>query len=1077
MRIAFEKFLLLSVLLSGLQSFAEVRVWEGTLQLIVYDEGQPDVNPPFDEIASAIDYPYTLRENLTDRKTQHNLRAVYLENEYLKCVVLPDLGGHLYTCTDKINGQSMFYANPSIKKARISLRGAWAAFGIEFNFPVSHNWVSLSPVDYAFSTQPDGGASVTVGNIDRVYGMEWTVELVLRPRSTVLEERVTLSNRSDVRHRFYWWNNAAVQVWNDSQICLPTLFMAAHGFAEVDTWPVNLKGKDLSIVGNQTDGTVSRFMHETREPFFGVWHPKTNAGVVHYADYGELPAKKLWSWGADTRGKVWRKALSDNDSAYIELQAGLFRNQETYAYLEPRQSLQFSEYWMPVREIGGVTRANLAGALNLSRSGDKLIAALNVNQSMAGATVRLMGGNSVLRESTLDLSPGHTWSTTLAATEKKYTFELRDSAGAVRLRHTEREYDWTPPREVNTGRQARYEIPEPAARTEDDWLQQGDREESNGTVLRALASYEEALRKYPTSYSLCKAAGRLTASLGRYEEAVRFLEPLADRNTTDAEIAYYLGIAYEGIGRDRKARFQFESARRMPELRAAASVRLAEFLSRQGDLQGAISSMKVAIESAPGDARAHEELVALLRAADEGEAAQTLAETSHHRFPTSYFLSEELGTPELAHLAADPYRILNVAEQYMRLGLFEAAFHVLARQYPPVPADQMEPASIAPSDHPLIVYYRAYCEQKLQRPAAQEFAAAARLTTQYVFPSGPQVVAVLRSALQSHPEDANAHFLLGSAYVSQGQNDAGLGEWEKARASGAKISTLDVDMGRILLRIRKQPENALAAFRRGLQDDPRNAAVYLGIDQTLSLLCRPAQERIAALEAYPDPANMPQPLVFELALNRAESEDFAAARATFEHRTFISGEGDTDVRQVWLEIRLQEALSLGRARQCGPFLAMVSNLAAPVPSLDFTHDGLQSLLENSRTHYLVGEMESKCGETQRAQASFTEAAKGANAEDITWAARATRRLLGSRDAAVWKQRLSEALVTAKANSLAGGRDTSFWFYNVAILERELGDQAADASLDQALLLPDRQLVYHLCRLARLVQGAPASAAH
>jgi hypothetical protein len=48
--------------------------------------------------------------------------------------VLPDIGGHLYTCTDKINGQSLFYANPSIKKAVIGYRGAWAAFGVEFNF-------------------------------------------------------------------------------------------------------------------------------------------------------------------------------------------------------------------------------------------------------------------------------------------------------------------------------------------------------------------------------------------------------------------------------------------------------------------------------------------------------------------------------------------------------------------------------------------------------------------------------------------------------------------------------------------------------------------------------------------------------------------------------------------------------------------------------------------------------------------------------------------------------------------------------------------------------------------------------
>ena len=70
----------------------------------------------------------------------------------------------------------------------------------------------MSPVDFAFARNADGSASVWVGNIDRPYGMQWTVELRLRPGSALLEQRVTLYNRSDVRHRFYWWNNAAVRV-------------------------------------------------------------------------------------------------------------------------------------------------------------------------------------------------------------------------------------------------------------------------------------------------------------------------------------------------------------------------------------------------------------------------------------------------------------------------------------------------------------------------------------------------------------------------------------------------------------------------------------------------------------------------------------------------------------------------------------------------------------------------------------------------------------------------------------------------------------------------------------------------
>src|SRR4051812_25353322 len=158
-----------------------VRAWEGHLDLPTYEEGLPDVNPPFDVFESRrFNYPYTMRENLTDRRAVTRWRTLNLENEHLKVVVLPDLGGHLYSCIDKANGQDLFYANGSIKKARVSNRGAWTALGIEFNFPVSHNWVTVSPVDYAIRRNADGSASLWVGNLDRVYGMQWRVALTLR---------------------------------------------------------------------------------------------------------------------------------------------------------------------------------------------------------------------------------------------------------------------------------------------------------------------------------------------------------------------------------------------------------------------------------------------------------------------------------------------------------------------------------------------------------------------------------------------------------------------------------------------------------------------------------------------------------------------------------------------------------------------------------------------------------------------------------------------------------------------------------------------------------------------------------
>src|SRR6188474_2160589 len=261
-----------------------VRVWEDHLDLPTYEEGLPDVNPPFDVFETQrFNYPYTLRHNLTDRRAVTTWRTLNLENEYLKVVVLPDLGGHLYSCVDKATGADMFYANGSIKKARVSYRGAWTALGIEFNFPVSHNWVTVSPVDYALERDPDGSASIWVGNQDRVYGMQWRVALTLRPGQARLEQDVALYNPSDTRHRFYWWNNAGVRVWDDSRIEYPQRFTAAHGFRAIDTWPVNQAGVDLTVVGNHKFGPVSEFSHGSREPFMGVYHPRTRAGVVHYS--------------------------------------------------------------------------------------------------------------------------------------------------------------------------------------------------------------------------------------------------------------------------------------------------------------------------------------------------------------------------------------------------------------------------------------------------------------------------------------------------------------------------------------------------------------------------------------------------------------------------------------------------------------------------------------------------------------------------------------------------------------------------------------------------------------------------
>ena len=499
----------------------------------------------------------------------HDWRAVYLENEYLKCSVLPDIGGHLYTCTDKMSGQSMFYDNPSIKKAAISYRGAWAAFGIEFNFPVSHNWVSMSPVNFAFAKHEDGSASVTVGNIDRVYGMEWSVELVLRPKSTVLEERVRLNNRSDVRHRFYWWNNAGVKAWDDSRIVYPMRFAATHGFTEIHPWPVDTDGVDYSLLRNHTRRGRSRCSPTaagSRSWAYGIPRP-TSARFTSLTTQNCLPKKSgRGEWMPTDWIGVKRSPITT--AAYLEVQGGLFRNQETYAFLEPRQVIRFSEYWMPVRGIGGISRANLAGVASLARKDNGLVTGFNANQAIPQASVSILNGKQVLFHEKQDLVPERTWTHELANAEAgaKYTIVIQDAKGATLLRQTEGEYDWIPESEIHVGPQPSYQIPVAEKRSYDDWMQLGNDDELNGRNLRALDTYNQVLEKFPNSFSAQKAAGRLAAELLRFEEAKTFLEPLHLRDTSDTEISYYLGMAYDGLGEVQHARTAYEQAERLPVL-------------------------------------------------------------------------------------------------------------------------------------------------------------------------------------------------------------------------------------------------------------------------------------------------------------------------------------------------------------------------------------------------------------------------------------------------------------------------------------------------------------------------------
>lgn len=1080
---------------------AETSVRQGTLTLPTYEEGLPDVNPRFDLFARRpfLIYPYTARTNLTDRRADRTWRTLELENEYLKLVVLPDLGGRIYSCVDKATGAEMFYANPSIKFADVAYRGAWVALGVEFNFPVSHNWATVSPVDFGTVRHEDGSASVWVGTIDRPYGMQWRVELRLRPGRSLLEQTTTLYNRSDVRHRFYWWTTASVRADGDSHILYPMEFSASHHFADVDTWPVDSTGVDLSYPRNHLAGFVSRFVHGSREPFMGVYHPATDSGMVHVALHHDMPGKKIWSWGWDDEGKDWRRALSDDQSAYLEVQAGLFRNQETYAFLEPHQLLRFRETYQPVRKIGGYSRASDEGVVHVRRGeGEALRVGLNVTRAVRGGRIVVREGTATVGEEALTLEPSGAFDRTFVGLTAAgpYTVEVQDGSGRVLLAHTEGGYDVVTKADVKAGLQPAHVFPPPDKRSEGDWVELGRHQELNGKLLEACDIYAAALAAFPDSPELQRAAGRLFVGLKRYAEGVVPLSKAVARRSNDAEALYYLGLAHAALGETQKARFAWDQAATLPAWRAPSLLQLGRLASREGSgLESAHSSgacveaehaasecrnsrpdprqglrlVRQALAAAPEMIRAGGMEVALLRRT--GQAGEARARLRHWQSvdPPSSFLRHEavlLGAADealWAHLAGDPERVLELAVDYMALGLWDDAHALLARHYPTTGV-VAEPGTVLPQNYPLVAYYRGYCAEKAGRSGREDFAVASRQSTRFVFPNRPESLVVLRRAVETSPQDATAHFLLGSLLLSGGQSDAALGEWEKARALDSRLPVLHRNIGFTLLYARGAAEDALRVFQEGVGADPTNVELYQGADQALSLLGRGPEERIASLRRYPD-SPLPSTLVFKLALALAEAGRFAEAEALFPGRFFPREEFGTNVRQVYLEVKLRQALALAREGRKAEAAALAASFGQPVSGFDFTRDGMKAFVSAPRFQYYGGELQALLGNDAAARENWKRAAAGRDFRQAAFAYRAAQRL-DEADGTQWRPRLETALAEADLYLFRGGHYPAGATCARGMLLQALGrGPEGNEALRQVFVLPDKGLPHHIARLA------------
>ena len=341
----------------GFDSSAQTVSVKDTL-MVTYPFSDPNPIPKATKI-----YPYFRYDGFTSTAEKKEWKTVILENDKLRVRIMPQIGGKVWSVYDKVNGKEIFYDNDVVKFRDIAMRGPWTSGGIEFNFGIIGHTPSTSfPVDYRTVRKEDGTVSCYIGSIDLLTRTHWTVEISLPADKAVMTTRVIWHNGSGLYQPYYTWFNSGVKAADNMHLIYPGAYSVAHG-GRIDPWPVDEKGRDLRIYGNQKFGP-SKSMHVagSGKGFFSVWWPDDEEGVMHLADRDQKLGRKYFTWALSDQGDIWRELLTDGRPQYVELQSGRLFNQNDFSshrtpykqfLFQPFGTDEWTEYWFPYAKTGG----------------------------------------------------------------------------------------------------------------------------------------------------------------------------------------------------------------------------------------------------------------------------------------------------------------------------------------------------------------------------------------------------------------------------------------------------------------------------------------------------------------------------------------------------------------------------------------------------------------------------------------------------------------------------------------------------------------------------------------------------
>src|SRR6202041_1581792 len=154
-----------------------VKAWQEPVFMKTWLPAAPDPNPLFLEKrvyqgSSGKVYPLPVIDRIATEPCEHSWQAVHLENEYLRVMIMPEIGGRIHVGYDKINGYDFFYRQNVIKPALVGLAGPWISGGVEFNWPQHHRPATFLPVDVTIEREEDGTVTAWCSDHDPLSRMK-----------------------------------------------------------------------------------------------------------------------------------------------------------------------------------------------------------------------------------------------------------------------------------------------------------------------------------------------------------------------------------------------------------------------------------------------------------------------------------------------------------------------------------------------------------------------------------------------------------------------------------------------------------------------------------------------------------------------------------------------------------------------------------------------------------------------------------------------------------------------------------------------------------------------------------------